>query len=41
MKSKTGGLFVRDTPEIFTGEIIWCLGFALKYFRNIKWKDAI
>ena len=40
MKSKGGGLFVRDAPEIFIGEIICYLGFALKYFRSIKWKGC-
>lgn len=40
MKNKGGGLFVRDAPEIFIGETICCLGFALKYFRDIKWKGC-
>lgn len=34
MKNKEGGLFVRDAPEIFIGDTICCLGFALKYFRD-------
>lgn len=40
MKSKGGDLFAKDAPEIFIGEIIHYLGFALKYFRSIKWKGC-
>lgn len=34
MISKGGSLFGKDALEIFIGEIICCLGFALKYQKQ-------